>query len=197
MLLAAMMAAAMCNTSKEVAFGDWFCRSAESTLASAPGNAAARRRLKNAFDAAKRFGKANSGLGEKEFVEKLKRELYDRHMAAGPDHQRNGFENFDPLLFLKQMAAVASYAGRDMRKALRILAAGPGDADTVPSFLGSIMGAWCGAKRLKADDSGLSADLAAVADCIRRLYGVAIDRIADCLVDLADKHGCCRKSGGR
>ncbi len=184
--LAALMSCAVCETDKSRDFGAWFCAAGERLLTAALGDPAQRAVVKRAFDISKPIGKASTALDEKAFLEKLRLEVYRKLKPNG------GLGNFDPALFVGQMAAAVGYAGGDLRKALRVLAVGPGDSDTVPSFLGSIMGGWCGERRLRALDAGFAADLDAVRDWLKNNYGVDLGAIAECLATLARKHGCCR-----
>lgn len=190
-LLATVLSQGLCESDKQLGFDQWFAGAVDGVVNANLGDAAQRRVVKAAVTQARQFGRNNRNLNEKDFIEKLKREIFDAALPAPAD--RRGLRSFDPLLFLKQMTAVAAYAGNDVRKALRLLAVGPGDADTVPSQLGSIIGACLGERRLRQLNPGFSQDLTAAKDCIKRLYNIELSDLADCLVTLAHKQGCCQR----
>ena len=190
-VMTAMLSQAMCKTEQPDSFDQWYRQFVEGLLGSALGDAGQRRTVRAAYNQSRQFGQNNRNLSEKDFIEKLKTDIYDAPLPAPGDRQ--GLRNFDPLLFFKQMTAAVTYAGGDVRKALRILAVGPGDADTIPSQLGSIIGACMGEQALRQLGDGFSADFDAVKDCIKQLYGIELSDLADYLVTLADKQGCCKR----
>ena len=124
-------------------------------------------------DTALALGQTSRGQSEYEFVELCRAEIYESN-----DHRLNPEEhrNFDPLRFWMQMLAACGY-GSGIQQPLRLMASMAGDADTVPSLAGLILGALVGHKALMQDEE-LSDDLLSVESTMHDLYGWDLDASA-------------------
>lgn len=133
--------------------------------------------LTQAFEAARVLGASLRDATELEFAEGLRdRLLFDESAPyAGP---REGNRAFDPLLFFKQLVAAIAGAGADPPRALRALAGGAGDTDTLASALGLVMGAGLGFEALKYLRCGpalLGEEMRATAGWLRAVLGLDLE----------------------
>lgn len=164
--------------------GAWFVERA-GALASEPRLPGAET-LRDAIDSGVRHGTESRGIDPAEFTSLLEEEVHQ------PRTRRNahGLASFDPALFLEMMSAAAAYAGADTHLALRILARAPGDSDTMPSILGTIMGARIGADRLSDWSDAMAEDLAAMRATVEQTFDISFEQRARCLANLVRRFGC-------
>ena len=192
-MMAAMMADALCANPQDKPFHEWFFQTADGILDSDLGHPAHRAVVKDHFEAAKQIGIDSQELSEADFMARLK-QLFDEELPRLPAQvQRDNFRSFDPLLFLKMMAASVAYSNGNVQKTLRVLAVAPGDSDTMASQLGSIIGAWGGEVVLRDLDDGLATDLDHVEVAILDQYSINLSDLAAGLIELAHKHGRLQK----
>ena len=81
----------------------------------------------------------------------------------------------DPYRALSHIVATIGYANNDPAAALRTIAYSFGDTDTTASFLGTLMGAWYGAKGLYAVSTAgvdFSTELNVVETCLAELFRI-------------------------
>ncbi len=189
----AMLAQALTAAPTDKSFDEWFFETADSILDSDLGDPETRAMVKSHFVAAAQIGRDSQKLTETDFMVQLK-QVFDQQLPQSTSEEhREGFRSFDPLLFLKMMAAAVAYSDGDVRKALRVLAVAPGDSDTMASQLGSLAGAWSGDIALRKLDTIFASDLNQVQSCIKDQFGIETSDLADSLIELAHKHGCCQK----
>ena len=125
-------------------------------------------RLKNMTSDMQKLGTDLQSSSELDFVTALKHQVYDKSELFNPR-----LKNFDPLLFWMQMVAATAYGGSDPICAIRVLSASAGDADTVPSVLGSLIGSYFGLREmfsLRSLDVRFGDELMAVQDYLSRLF---------------------------
>ena len=192
-MMAAMMADALCANTEDKKFDEWFFQTAGDILDSNLGYPSHRAVVKDHFQAAKQIGIDSQELSEADFMERLK-QVFDEELPLLPSQtERGDFRSFDPLLFLKMMAASVAYSDGDVQQALRVLAVAPGDSDTMASQLGSLIGAWSGEDGLRNLDPDLAADLDQVEGAILDQYNIRLSDLAASLIELAHKHGRLQK----
>ena len=172
-----LMAAAMgVERPERQSFADWFRDSAAELLAEVGQLAGESEdgefitRLKNITSEMQKLGGDLQNASELNFVTELKHRVYDHSDWFNPR-----LKNFDPLLFWMQMVAATAYGGSDPICALRVLAASAGDADTVPSVLGSLIGTYYGLREmfsLRSLDLRFGDELMKVQDYLNTLLGV-------------------------
>lgn len=180
-LFAGLVAEAMQHPHPADNFSDWYARQVLRLLDVEVGTPADRSRVRDTFTSLWERGVALRGQPEVEFLVQVKAHAYEAPLL--PPLERYGLDNFDPLLFFRQITITLAYADGDVQQALRLLASGPGDADTVPSVLGTVAGAWAGEATLRARDAGLSEDLDHVRHVLTTLYAIDFDVRIECLVE--------------
>lgn len=116
-------------------------------------------------------GHSARGFPPGEFLERLRAEVFQAPLPAGRDGK--DLREFDPLLFLKLMTACVAYEP-DGVAAVQLLSISVGDSDTMASELGSIVGAYEGAARLRERPGALADDLAAVEFVLLRWLGFCV-----------------------
>lgn len=178
-LFAGLMAEAMRYPEPTQPFSDWYARQVARLLEEEAGTATDRTHVQEAFAAMWAMGTAQRGQPEADFLAQVKLHAYEAPLP--PPSERYGLHNFDPLLFFRQITATLAYADGDVLQALRLLASGPGDADTVPSMLGTLVGAWAGEAALRAQDAGLAEDLDHVRQTLESLYQIDLEARITCL----------------
>jgi hypothetical protein len=164
-LLAALVAQAVTERPFQAGIGEWFFSAAGPVLADARGHVKAEGlgvateaqhrawldEVEDALVEARELGlEARLGqMASGPFLERVAERIYRPAITAGPG-VRHGLAPYEPLLVLRQLAATAAYAGDDPARLLRLLAAGPGDADTLAFLMGTLVGAWYGRRALEA-----------------------------------------------
>lgn len=155
------------------------------------GRSAAERRdlseMRRLFEAMRHFATGHPRGDLAGFVARFAQEVYDDTSRPWADSP-SGLGKFHPLLFWAQMTAAVAYAGEEPLDALRLLAAGAGDADTVPSFLGSQFGAALGRRRLEQLTLGstpLAPELTALETTLGQLFAVDLGERARRLATLS------------
>jgi len=184
-VVAAIVSEAVVAPPSEEGFGAWFLSRTDAIAGEVPNGPAAAV-IRSALAEGRRIGTASRGLAGDGFVQRLGEEIY-RPRLQRLDH---GLANFDPAMFLAMMAGAVAWAEDDPLAALRVLARSPGDADTMPSFLGTIIGARLGAARLHEISPGLSEDLGAMRNTVEGLFGIDLAERAACLTQLSRRFGC-------
>ena len=167
-LFAALIADAMVTSPEDHAFNEWYMDTLRSLLSNrdvSVGNET----LSEIVDDAWGWGSSKRALSEQELLEALRLKIYQAPLPE--DRDSIGFRVFDPLLFLKQITATVAYSPQGIQQILTLLACNPGDADTIPSMLGSVAGAWYGLDALKNLSPTLSEDLDAVHSTVSSLFG--------------------------
>lgn len=180
-LFAGLVAEAVRADHTEQPFDAWYTAQVERMLTWPIGDSADRQILQDAFAEVQRWAEGEwRGLSEAAFLERMQRDIY------APGVQTSVF---DPLLFFRQITAAVLYAGADPHRALQLLAASPGDADTLPSFLGTILGAWYGVDGLNRLSTTLAEDLRAQQDFLEKVFGLSLKERVACFTQLATAHG--------
>lgn len=95
------------------------------------------------------FGERHRSLSPAEFLAVVRDEIYH-----GPDAPTHDLKPFDPTLQLRQISACVGYAGDEPLLAIRLLASGAGDTDTLAATLGMILGARLGHAALRGGPAG-------------------------------------------
>ena len=188
-LLSVIISRAVCKTDPKAKFGDFFFAEKQEVVKRKLGKTRERARLSPEIDAARAFGEMQKADSELDFVKALSQRLFGKN---GPQANffSTGAEPYQPATFLKAFAAALGYAGGDHAKAIRILAASAGDADTMPALLASIIGAFFGEAALGADQK-IKNGMAAAEAALAAKGGVDINALVAGLVALARKQGCC------
>ena len=181
-LFSGLIAMAISVSEREPSFSGWYALTVRSLLKIAPSDS---QLMSEAFESSWSIGITNQKESEIAFLEIVKREIYDAPLPANRDEA--GYRVFDPLLFFKQITAAVAYAGADIPKALTLLASNPGDADTLPSVLGTLAGAWAGHTVLQEWNSALEDDLMHVENTLQSLFGYDINQTTHDLVQLAQR----------
>lgn len=179
-LFAGLVAAAIPASGSDQSFSGWYATTIRSLLKE---SAADMELLEEAFEMSWATGIQHQDKLEKEFLEIVKQDIYEAPLPSNRD--QIGFRVFDPLLFFKQITAAVAYAGADIPKALILLANNPGDADTLPSMLGTLAGAWAGYSELSNWNTELGEDLAHVEKTLRALFGYDVHETSKQLALLA------------
>ncbi len=128
------------------------------------------------------LGVQNRSARPYEFLQMLKRRLYD----APPPTSDHSLKPFDPLLQLTQLLACLAYADGDGLLALRLLAHGPGDTDTLAATMGMLAGAQLGHERLLA--SPCAEALRTTDATTRHLFGRTLEQRVAAVIGSADQH---------
>jgi hypothetical protein len=173
----------------ETSFTEWYVASTRHLLSQWNDHPKDRELLQEHFETMTTLGTVQRHVSEETFLGLSKEHVYDPALPPAPA-PRAGFRNFDPLLFFKQITAAVVYADGDIRKALRLLASGPGDADTLPSVLGTLAGAWYGEAELRRLAPGLDEDLTHTLSSLENIFGINLDERIDCLCRLSASLGC-------
>jgi ADP-ribosylglycohydrolase len=100
-------------------------------------------------------------------------------------HRDSGGSMFDSVFMWRQLWTSLSYSYDNPILAMSIVAAGPGDSDTVCSFLGSIIGASLGEEeinKMKLNGVSLSKEFIIIKRNIRLLYMTSIEEAAESLL---------------
>jgi hypothetical protein len=182
-LVAALVAEAITAPPTSEGFADWFLSRPRELIAAAPHGE--RATIAAALDEGRRVGLDARDLPGAAFTEALAERIYQprKHQLA------HDFANFDPALFLAMMTAAVAWAGDDPIAALRALARSPGDADTMPSFLGTIAGARLGHAGLRELSATLADDLAAQRTTIEGLFAIDLGDRAARFAAIAQRFG--------
>ena len=172
-LFAGLMAAAVRSQSDPATFAPWFKRQVTfllntTLLGSADNNQADRITFLEAFNASWTWGITQRKHSEAEFLTAFKQSIYEASLPGTRD--ADGFRVFDPLLFFRQITATIAYTDGLLPQALSLLASSPGDADTIPSMLGTLAGAWYGFDALKALPA-ISEDLSVLEQTLQTVFG--------------------------
>lgn len=179
-LFAGLVAEAINADPTAESFDGWYTRHVRGILDMPIGDVADREVLREAFADIQAQMPQWKTLSETAFLERMQRDIYAPGVQASV---------FDPLLFFRQITAAVLYAGENPHQALQLLAASPGDADTVPSFLGTVVGAWYGEQALRTYDPIVAQDLSAQGAFLETVFETSLaDRIA-CFSALAEAHG--------
>lgn len=178
-LCAMITAAAMKQDNPERGFGDWltdnvidFMRTAKDITAD-DDDRDFLKLLKGHTKDMIALGRRCRGGSELAFVEALKAEAYDHSDWFNPR-----LKNFDPMLFWMQMIAASSFSPADPVAAIRVLAGSAGDADTVPTMLGTMIGAYYGLQpMLGMTSAGISfgEELMEVRGCLEDLFEITVE----------------------
>ena len=184
-MLAAMLADAVSvPREKKKRFDIWFFETASCILESNLGDVGHRETVREHFDVAKQIGITNRTLDISAFLQVVKQQVFLKTLPT--ENHRN--RNYDPLLFIRMMAAAVGYSNGNVKKTLQVLAIAPGDADTMASQLGSIMGAYYGEAALRQPAIGISSDLTQVRNCILEQFGEDIYAAPNNLIRIAEKN---------
>ncbi|MEM7233439.1 MAG: ADP-ribosylglycohydrolase family protein [Planctomycetota bacterium] len=116
-------------------------------------------------------GRSMRKFDENAFLKKLVAEIYQPRLRVNP----HGLGAFGSRVAFEQISACVAYSGDDFRKALRLLTSGPGDADTLPSFLGLVFGARLGATAIRKSHASLADDLGLVETVLSKADYFGID----------------------
>lgn len=181
-LFAGLVASAMRVSGTQSPFHTWYSTNISHLIKQAPAN---KELLQKAFQSAWSIGSENQQQSERAFLDIVKSDVYEASLPSNRDTM--GFRVFDPLLFFKQITASVAYSGSDTTKALRILACNPGDADTLPSMLGTLVGAWAGYNTLVDSNTSLEADLQEVERTLSRSFGYDVHNTSQKLALLAKR----------
>jgi hypothetical protein len=133
--------------------------------------------LSEALLIAVEVGREFKGQEDHAFMEAFKRRVYSDSQWPFHYSQNSWRRNIDPLLFLMQVIAALAFA-EDPMQALRVLAWGVADSDTVASVLGSLLGARLGYQQLLGLTSGgvrLADEFQAISDVLASIYGLDLD----------------------
>ncbi len=182
-LFAALTASAVSTPPDNVDFSSWYHEEVQRLLARPLSPSQHTSLLRNTFDSAWRWGVEHRSQPEQEVLLGFKREIYEAPLPGQRDTA--GYRVFDPLLFFRMMSAILAYARDDAAQALTLLASSPGDADTLPSMLGALMGAWYGRDALLDLSFGATGDLDRIEDTLSILFDYDMQRVLDVLVDLS------------
>ena len=174
---AAILAEATVAEAGRQSFGNWFLVTAEDIVeevaaASSGADRAFAERLLTVTRDMLQLGNKLRSKSEEACAAAIKREVYDHSEWFNPR-----LKNFDPLLFWMQMVAATAYAGDDSVQAIRVLAGGAGDADTVPTVLGSLIGAYYGLQAmllLKSAGITWGDELIKVQECLEQFFDITI-----------------------
>ena len=178
-MMSAMLAKGIgASPENERRFDRWFFETADKVLKSNLGDAQYRGFVREHFNAGKQIGIQNRDLDMKAFLQVLNRQVFLRP----PPNDKHRTPNYEPLLIIRMIAAAVGYSDGSIKRALQVLAVAPGDSDTMASQLGSIVGAYCGEKKLRRPTVDLSADLTRVSDCVITEFGWDISEISDVLL---------------
>ena len=167
-LFAGLMTSAMAYRTHSEPFSAWYAKTTQHLLGSLAGTTPHTSLLEKAFAEAWTWGSQHRSLSEAEFLANVRKEIYEAPLPGNRDAQ--GLRVFDPLLFFKQITAVVAYAHESVEQALTLLASSPGDADTLPSMLGTLAGAWAGLNALAASYPDLHNDLQNVEDTLYTFF---------------------------
>ena len=170
-VLAALTAAAVDAPHDEVRFGVWLRGMLEhlrGVVRGSPGDEELVGRIDWLLQ------ETSVGAEPDAFLAWMKRELYD-HPERGPTRS-SGLKPFDSLLQLSQVVACLLFGAGDPVRTMAVATNVPGDADTVPAFLGVVLGAWAGRDALMA--TPLGEGLAVVEATTAALFGVSTDERA-------------------
>ena len=181
-LFAGLVADAIPVANANTPFDAWYHSTTSNLLKESPSHAEL---LNEAFQKAWRIGIENQEKPESDFLEITKKEIYDAPLPSNRDSI--GFRVFDPILFFKQITASIAYSGHDIQKALRLLASNPGDADTLPSMLGTLAGAWAGHTSLQLLSNTLKDDLEEVDKTLSSLFDYNVHDTSLQLANLAKR----------
>ncbi|MBX2819806.1 MAG: ADP-ribosylglycohydrolase family protein [Rhodothermaceae bacterium] len=181
-LFAGLIAAAIPVSNTRISFDTWYHSTTSTLLKERPSHAEL---LNEAFQKAWRIGMENQSKPEGDYLEITKKEIYDAPLPSNRDSI--GFRVFDPILFFKQITASIAYSGSDIQKALRLLASSPGDADTLPSMLGTLAGAWAGHASLQQLSNALKDDLEEVDKTLTTLFDYKVHDTSLQLANLAKR----------
>lgn len=125
------------------------------------------------------------------FLERFRKEVFlDSKL---PHFNWNGCNrnNHDPLLFWMQLVTVFHRSNFQPIQSLRLLASGAGDADTLASIAGVLLGFWLGSAYLYEQSDQyirLGDELEKIRKCIQFMYGINIRERAEKLTDLTFKN---------
>ena len=179
-LFSGLMAGAVRVSDTKQPFHTWYFTSVNQLLNQTPPY---KELIEQAFKSAWLLGTENQQQSERAFLDIMQTEIYEAPLPSNRDTV--GFRVFDPLLFLKQITASVAYSGPDTTKALRLLASSPGDADTLPSMLGTLVGAWAGYNVLIDSNTSLDADLLEVEHTLSASFGYDVQDTSQKLALLA------------
>ncbi len=186
-LTAMLLAEAMQQNHQGRSFGDWFSEKSEAFAGDIVEMAANddqdfAKRLVDVTAEMKKLGRKQRGRSEADAAAALKRDIYDHSEWFNPR-----LKNFDPLLFWMQMVAATSYAEDDAMKCLRILAGGAGDADTIPTVHGTLIGAYYGLQNMlpmTSADLKWGDELMEVQRCLEDFFDVSVQDEAELFWDV-------------
>ena len=181
-LFAGLMASAVSASDTTQSFANWYSSTTTHLLNHNPPYLD---ELKDAFHTAWKTGTENQQFTETDFLSLVKKEIYEAPLPS--DRDQLGYRVFDPLLFFKQITAAVAYSGSDIQRALRLLASNPGDADTLPSMLGTLAGAWAGYSSLSERSPSLREDIQEVENTLLTLFGYQVDETSYQLAQLAKR----------
>ena len=181
-LFAGLVASAIPFHDIQVPFATWYYTTVTQLLKQNPPD---KELLNEAFKTGWQTGVENQHQPEREFLTLIKKELYEAPLPL--DRDSMGYRVFDPLLFFKQITASVAYASHDLPQMLRLLASNPGDADTLPSMLGTLAGAWAGYRHLIELRTPLKEDLQTVDTTLSTLFGYQVEDTSRRLTHLSKR----------
>jgi hypothetical protein len=184
-LLAALTAQAITDTPYRAGIGEWFFSAAGPVLEAArrhisqeglgPATEAQHfawlDEVEEALFDARQMGleARRRRLDSPTFLRRVLEEIYLPALAQAREGHA-GLAPYEPLLILRQLAVTAAYGGQDPLRLLRLLASGPGDADTLPFLMGTLVGGWYGRRALEALPGWRGSEAAAVRSMLWRLF---------------------------
>ncbi len=169
-LLSAILSKAVMAKPSPLGFGVWFNQELDHLL-QALGEEAHIQAIHQQVISARKIGVSYRGKSPKELLNAIADESFRSPLAEL--RSSKGYIVFDPLLVLKYMVATTTYES-DGVKAVQLLAISPGDSDTIPSQLGSIVGAWKGKKNLERYGEDLKVDLERVSSVLSKYYSIDV-----------------------
>ncbi|MEM7703299.1 MAG: ADP-ribosylglycohydrolase family protein [Pseudomonadota bacterium] len=190
----AMLAAAICTHPVSGGFRDFYFSTIQSLNAS---NRA--KNLQNIVFNGEAVGNAHTDPNPLTFTSGPLTTSYN----GRPHQSSSGIDKFSAEIFVEMISAAVAYGRHDPLVMLQVLANGPGDSDTMPTYLGSIIGAYYGYQGIRdsASQASFTADLDAVIATTqtyfltvvngnRHGYRVNFDRSATVLEQLQARHPC-------
>ncbi|MGB0522661.1 MAG: ADP-ribosylglycohydrolase family protein [Flammeovirgaceae bacterium] len=121
-----------------------------------------------------------------QFLESIRQNIFLNPAFAHFNLENQGRNNHDPLLFWFQLISALQYAQFDVLHTLQLLSSGTGDADTLASIAGFLLGAWHGAAYFDqlADSTPLHEALHHVKTSIRFMFDIDLEERAIVLAKL-------------
>ena len=187
-LYAGLIGSALINQPGDSSFSTWYASSISELLHSSPLSAEDTNLLQSSFVFSWEWGLSQQVQSETDFLVAFKQNIYNAPLPGS--REQLGFRVFDPLLFFRQMTAVLAYTDGNITKALSLLASSPGDADTVPSMLGTLAGAWYGFDALQSTPIGTSGDLEHVSSTISTLFDYDLESNLSSMVSFIRSQNC-------